>query len=146
MEKALELAHRAGQAGEVPVGAVIVQNDTVIADGWNCPVSSHDPTSHAEILALRRAGEIMRNYRLTDATLYVTLEPCAMCAGAIIHARIRRVVFGAPDPKTGAAGSVLNILDNAGLNHRPVLQGGVLADQCGELLQRFFRQRRKVHD
>lgn len=145
MEKALELARQAEQAGEVPVGAVIVQGGKLIAEGWNRPVCSHDPTAHAEIVALRQAGEYLRNYRLTDATLYVTLEPCAMCAGAIIHARIKRVVFGATDPKTGAAGSVMNIFNDAGLNHRPDLQGGVRADQCGELLQGFFRQRRKVH-
>lgn len=145
MSRALELAKLAEQAGEVPVGAVIVQDDKVIADGWNRPVSSHDPSGHAEILAMRQAGEKLQNYRLTDATLYVTLEPCAMCAGAIIHARIKRVLFGAPDPRTGAAGSVLNILDDGRLNHRPDVQGGVLADQCGKLLQVFFRRRRKAH-
>lgn len=145
MSKAMELAKQAEQAGEVPVGAVIVQDDRVIAEGWNRPVSSFDPTAHAEILAMRQAGEKLRNYRLTDTVLYVTLEPCAMCAGAIIHARIRRVVFGAPDPGTGAAGSVLNILNDDRLNHRPEVKGGILVDQCGELLQAFFRQRRKAH-
>ncbi|MCP1727310.1 tRNA(adenine34) deaminase [Natronospira proteinivora] len=142
MQHALSLANQAEAAGEVPVGSVIVKSGEVLGEGWNAPISLHDPTAHAEIAALRAAAARAQNYRLTDATLYVTLEPCGMCAGAIIHARIGRVVFGAADPKTGAAGSVFDILGTDRLNHRVEVTGGVLAEECGERLRTFFRSRR----
>lgn len=142
MRRALELAARAEAEGEVPVGALVVVNGEIIGQGWNQPISSHDPTAHAEIVALRAAAAKLDNYRLTGATLYVTLEPCPMCAGAIVHARIARVVFGATDPLAGAAGSVFNILESAALNHRVQLEGGVLAEECGTLLRAFFQARR----
>ena len=142
MARALQLAKTAQAAGEAPVGALLVRDDEVVGQGWNQPISSHDPSAHAEILALRDAGRRLGNYRLVGATLYVTLEPCIMCAGAIVHARVRRVVFGAFDPKTGAAGSLFDLFRAPCLNHSPVCQGGVLADQCGELLRAFFRARR----
>ena len=142
MRQALSLARRAEAAGEVPVGAVVAVDGEVIGEGWNQPVGSHDPSAHAEILALREAGAHIGNYRLVDATLYVTLEPCAMCAGAMVHARIRRLVFGAFDPKTGAAGSVFDIVRSPQLNHQVEVTAGVLADECGGLLQSFFRSRR----
>jgi tRNA(adenine34) deaminase len=142
MQHALELATHAEAEGEVPVGAVIVRNDELIAEGWNQPVMSHDPTAHAEVMALRAAGEAERNYRLLDTTLYVTLEPCVMCAGAIIHARIGRVVFGATDPRVGAAGSAFSLLGSEQFNHRVQVDGGVLETECGDLLRRFFRARR----
>jgi len=142
MRRALELARHAEEAGEVPVGAVVVLNDEIIGEGWNQPIVSHDPTAHAEIMALRAASQHVKNYRLPGAVLYVTLEPCAMCAGAIVHARIARVVYGAADPKTGAAGSVFNLLDSPALNHRPQLASGVLAEECGQMLRRFFEARR----
>ncbi len=143
MSHALRLAHQAGARGEVPVGAVLVKGDRVIGEGGNGPIGAHDPTAHAEVVALRDAGGRLGNYRLVDTTLYVTLEPCAMCAGAIIHARVARVVFAAFDPKGGAAGSVFDILGTERLNHRPEVTGGVLADECGSLLSDFFRARRK---
>ena len=142
MQQALSLARRAEGAGEVPVGAVVAVDGEVIGEGWNQPVASHDPSAHAEILALRQAGARIGNYRLVDATLYVTLEPCAMCAGAMVHARIRRLVFGAFDPKTGAAGSIFDIVRAPQLNHQVEVTAGVLADECGGLLQSFFRSRR----
>jgi tRNA(adenine34) deaminase len=142
MHRALELAAHAERLGEVPVGAVVVQDGEILGEGWNQPIVSHDPTAHAEIMALRAAGAQRQNYRLPGATLYVTLEPCAMCAGAIVHARIERLIYGARDPKTGAAGSVLNILEHPALNHRVQVQGGVLAEECGAVLQRFFQARR----
>ena len=143
MRYALELAERAEQQQEVPVGALIVCGDTILGEGWNQSISLNDPTAHAEVLALRAAGEKISNYRLPkDSTLYVTLEPCAMCAGALIQARIGRVVFGAADPKAGAIGSVLNLLDHEELNHRAPVQGGVLENTCADLLRNFFRQRR----
>ncbi len=144
MRHALELAAEAEAQGEVPVGAVVVLDDTVIGEGWNQPIGRHDPTAHAEIIALRHAGEYLRNYRLPGATLYVTLEPCTMCAGAIIHARIARLVFGAHDPKGGAAGSVFELLPPDGrFNHRLECVGGVMADACAGRLQAFFKERRK---
>ncbi len=143
MQRALALARRAEEAGEVPVGAVIVRNGEIIGEGWNRPIGSHDPSAHAEMMALRAAAASLKNYRLPDTTLYVTLEPCAMCAGAMVHARIARVVYGAADPKTGAAGSVFNLLDSDRLNHRAEITGGVLQDACGELLRRFFQARRE---
>lgn len=142
MRQALSLARRAEAAGEVPVGAVVAVDGEVIGEGWNQPVASHDPSAHAEILALREAGARIGNYRLVDATVYVTLEPCAMCAGAMVHARIQRLVFGAFDPKTGAAGSVFDIVRAPQLNHQVEVTAGVLADECGGLLQSFFRSRR----
>jgi tRNA(adenine34) deaminase len=142
MRRALALAQHAEAAGEVPVGAVVVQGEEIIGEGWNQPIRAHDPSAHAEIVALRAAATQLRNYRLSDTTLYVTLEPCAMCAGAIVQARVARVVFGATDPKAGAGGSVFNLLAAEQLNHRAEVSGGVLAAECGELLRRFFQQRR----
>lgn len=142
MSEALTLAMSAGQAGEVPVGAVVVGGGQIIGRGYNAPISFHDPSAHAEIQALRAAALALRNYRLPGCTLYVTLEPCAMCAGAIQHARIARVVFGAADPKTGACGSVVNLFAEPLLNHHTRIEGGVLAQQCGEMLTNFFRERR----
>lgn len=143
MQQALAQAQAASEAGEVPVGAVVVHNGAVIATGRNAPVAAHDPTAHAEIVALRAAAAQRGNYRLADCTLYVTLEPCAMCAGAMLHARLKRVVFAAADAKTGAAGSVVNLFDQPLLNHQTALSGGVLAEPAGALLQGFFRQRRQ---
>lgn len=142
MRRALTLADRAEAAGEVPVGAVLVRDDELLAEGWNQPISAHDPTAHAEIVALRAAALKVGNYRLAQTTLYVTLEPCPMCAGALVHARIARVVYGAPDPRTGAAGSVFNLLESPLLNHRAQITGGVLAEDCGERLRGFFSARR----
>ena len=142
MQLALAQAAQAAAAGEVPVGAVVVRNGTVIAVGRNAPVSSHDPTAHAEIIALRAAALALGNYRLDDCELYVTLEPCAMCSGAILQARLKKVVFGAHEPKTGAAGSVFNLFDNIRLNHQTTLESGVLAEESTTLLQMFFQQRR----
>ncbi len=142
MRLALAQASLAQAAGEVPVGAVVVREGRVIASGHNAPVKGHDPTAHAEVMALRAAAQALGNYRLEGCTLYVTLEPCAMCTGAMLHARLARVVFGAPDAKTGAAGSVLNLFEHPQLNHHTQVQGGVLADDCATLLSDFFRQRR----
>jgi len=143
MRLALEQAALAAAAGEVPVGAVVVQGERVVGRGHNRPVAGHDPTAHAEIMALREAAAALGNYRLDGCELFVTLEPCAMCSGAMLHARLKRVVFGAADPKTGAAGSVLNLFEERRLNHRTQLAGGVLAAECGELLSRFFVSRRQ---
>ena len=142
MLKAISLAREGGAQGEVPVGAVVVLNGEVVGEGYNAPISSHDPTAHAEVRAMREAATRLRNYRLGGASLYVTLEPCAMCAGAMLHARISRVVYGAPDPKTGACGSVIDLFAQPRLNHHAQVTGGVLADECGMLLQEFFRARR----
>lgn len=142
MRLALEQAGRARAAGEVPVGAVLVSGDRVIASGANRPIAASDPTAHAEIEALRAGGRTLGSYRLTDTTLYVTLEPCAMCAMAMVHARVRRVVFGAWDPRAGAAGSVTDIFALPGLNHRVDVFGGVLLQECGSLLKEFFAERR----
>lgn len=142
MRLALEQAGSARAAGEVPVGAVLVSGDRVIASGANRPIATNDPTAHAEIEALRAGGRTFGSYRLTDTTLYVTLEPCAMCAMAIVHARVRRVVFGAWDPRAGAAGSVMDIFALPGLNHRVDVFGGVLLAECGSLLKEFFAERR----
>jgi tRNA(adenine34) deaminase len=144
MRQAIDQAHNAWALGEVPVGAVIVRAGQVIATGFNQPIGNHDPTAHAEIQALREAAEIAGNYRLPDCELFVTLEPCAMCAGAIQHARIRRLVYGARDPKTGACGSVVNLFEELRLNHHASVAGGVLADECGALLSRFFAERREL--
>ncbi len=142
MRHAVGLARRAQAEGEVPVGAVVVLEERVIGEGWNRPVSASDPSAHAEIQAMRAAATERRNYRLVGATLYVTLEPCAMCVGAMFHARVRRVVFGAADPKTGAAGSTVNLFEEKRLNHHALVHGGVLAAECGSLLSAFFASRR----
>ncbi len=143
MRHALGLAERAAAEGEVPVGAVLVREGEVIGEGWNCPIGTHDPSAHAEICALRDAGERMGNYRLPGTTLYVTLEPCPMCASALVHARVARVVYGAADPKGGACGSVFDLLpSDARFNHATEVTGGVLGEECGERLRAFFRERR----
>lgn len=142
MQHALKLAEYAEHNGEVPVGAVIVQNDMVIAEGWNQPISTHDATAHAEIVALRKAGYTLSNYRLPDTTLYVTLEPCVMCIGALIHARVCRVVYAATEPKTGAVESAFQLCANDLHNHEIEILGGVLADESSEMLKRFFKKRR----
>ncbi len=143
MDEALALARRAGEAGEVPVGAVLVGDGERLGEGYNRCIMDSDPSGHAEMVALRQAGQDRQNYRLPGTTLYVTLEPCCMCAGAIIHARVRRVVYGAPDPKTGAAGSVFDLLASPLHNHRIEVRGDVLAGACGHLLREFFRTRRE---
>lgn len=144
MEIALEEARRAGASGEVPVGAVLVRDREILGRGCNNPVGAHDPTAHAEIMALREAAATVGNYRLPDTTLYVTLEPCPMCIGAIVHARVARLVFGATDPKTGAAGSVFNLAAAPAHNHRVRVEGGVLGDTCGDELRAFFHARRRT--
>lgn len=143
MRHALGLARLAWEQGEVPVGAVLLQGDRVIGEGWNRPIGQQDPTAHAEIMALRQGGKVLENYRLLDTTLYVTLEPCVMCAGAMIHSRITRLVFGARDEKTGAAGSLINVLGHPGMNHQIEMVNGVLADECAGMLSDFFRMRRE---
>ncbi len=143
MRLALALAQCAAEAGEVPVGALLVRDDAIIGSGWNRPIGTHDASAHAEIQALRDAGQQVGNYRLPDTRLYVTLEPCVMCAGAIIHARVEQVIYGAADPKAGACGSVFDLLPSDDrFNHRTACQGGILADECAETLRAFFRARR----
>ena len=142
MREALELARRAAEAGEVPVGAVVVREGRIIGRGYNRPISSRDPTAHAEIVALREAAAAEANYRLPGAEIYVTLEPCAMCVGALVHARLARIVYGAQDPKTGACGSIVDLPAIAHWNHHGVFTGGVLAADCGAMLKRFFAERR----
>jgi tRNA(adenine34) deaminase len=142
MRRALELAAHAEAQGEVPVGALVVLDNTVIGEGWNQPILAQDPTAHAEIVALRAASLKLGNYRVNGATLYVTLEPCPMCAGAIVHARVARVVYGASDPLAGSGGTVFNLLNSAALNHRAVVQGGVLMEECSQRLKAFFQVRR----
>ena len=142
MRHAIELAERAQAAGEVPVGALVVRAEEILGEGWNQPLGRHDPTAHAEIVALRAAAQRAANYRLPGTTLYATLEPCAMCAGAIVQARVERVVFGAHDPRAGAVGSVMNLLEHSTLNHRAVVVAGVEAAACAQLLVDFFRARR----
>ncbi len=142
MRRALALARRAADAGEVPVGAVVVQNGRIVGEGGNCMIAAADPSAHAEIEALRSACKALGNYRLPEAELYVTLEPCAMCAGALVLARVARVVYSAADPKSGAAGSVLNVLQNSCLNHQCRVDSGLLADESAELLRKFFQNRR----
>jgi tRNA(adenine34) deaminase len=146
MREALTLAQQAETLGEVPVGAVVVKDGTIIGRGYNQPVSTHDPTAHAEIVAMRNAAAGIGNYRLVGCELYVTLEPCVMCAGAIMHARLGRVVYGAADPKTGACGGVVDLFAETKLNHHATLVPGVLADECGAKLSAFFSQRRQSHD
>ncbi len=142
MRHALELAGKAEELGEVPVGAVVVKENQIIGEGWNSPIDVDDPSAHAEIQALRRAAKAQENYRLPGAVLYVTLEPCVMCSGAIFQARLARVVFGAFDPKSGAAGSVLNLFDIPKLNHHTQITGGIMEKECSELLVNFFNKRR----
>jgi tRNA(adenine34) deaminase len=142
MKMALMQAHQARDAGEVPVGAVLVANQQVIASGHNQPIGNHDPSAHAEIVTLKAAGAALNNYRLPETTLYVTLEPCMMCCGAIIHARVSRLVYGASDAKTGCVHSVMKLFDNAQLNHHTMVEGGVLADECAQVLKDFFKERR----
>lgn len=143
MEKALELARKAEQAGEVPVGAVLVKDDQLIAEGWNQPITSHDATSHAEIMALRAAGKKLNNYRLIDTLMYVTLEPCAMCVGAMIHARVSKVIYAASEPRTGALGGAFNLLDANQHNHIFAVESGLMAAESKAMLQHFFKSRRK---
>jgi tRNA(adenine34) deaminase len=142
MEQALEQAQLAAIAGEVPVGAVIVRNGAVLSKAFNKPITNHDPSAHAEMLALRQAALSEENYRLPGTTLYVTLEPCTMCAGAMLHARVDRIVYGAADPKTGAAGSVLDVFSSKQINHQTVIEGGMMSEECGQLLRDFFKERR----
>ena len=143
MARALSLAQRAAELGEVPVGALLVQDQNCLAEGWNQPINSHDPTAHAEIIALRAGARQISNYRLPGSTLYVTLEPCAMCAGALIQARVKRIVYGAGDSRNGACGTVFNVVQNATLNHQIEVTSGVLEGHCGQLLKDFFRARRR---
>ncbi len=143
MQRAIELAAIAEEKGEVPVGAVLVKDDEILAEGYNQPIQNHDPSAHAEIMALRDAGQKLNNYRLIDTTLYVTLEPCAMCAMALVHARMARVVFATHDPRTGAAGSVLNILQDNSFNHQCKLESGLLQTEASEQLKQFFKRKRK---
>jgi len=143
MRHAISLAKQGQSNNEVPVGAVVVKDNQILGEGWNQPIGQHDPTAHAEIVALRAAAIYQSNYRLLDTTLYVTLEPCIMCAGAIMHARISRVVFGASDPKAGAAGGIIDIFSNTQLNHHTQVQGGILSQECGNLLSQFFKSRRE---
>ncbi|MGP1956639.1 MAG: tRNA adenosine(34) deaminase TadA [Arsenophonus sp. NC-PE1-MAG3] len=138
MRKASLLAQNAQEKGEIPVGALLVYKGKLIAEGWNHPILAHDPCAHAEILALRAAGQYLQNYRLLNTTLYVTLEPCIMCAGAMIHARISRLVYGASDQKTGAAGSVIDVFNHPDMNHRILVLGGILTDECSAILSSFF--------
>ncbi len=144
MRHAMMLAQRAYEEGEVPVGAALVRDGKILGEGWNRSITEHDPTAHAEIMALRSGGSAANNYRLPGSVLYVTLEPCVMCTGAILHARVERLVFGAFDPKTGAAGSVFELLQDERHYHRCAVQGGVLAEECAGQLQSFFRERRAV--
>ncbi|BCB27508.1 tRNA-specific adenosine deaminase [Sulfurimicrobium lacus] len=144
MAAALELAQRGGALGEVPVGAVVVYQEQIIGRGFNAPISSHDPTAHAEIQAMRDAAQRIGNYRLVNCDLYVTLEPCTMCAGAIMHARIKHLFYGARDPKTGACGSIVDLFEEQRLNHHASVTGGVLAAQCGTMLSDFFAERRRL--
>lgn len=143
MQQAIELANKAAAEDEVPVGALIVKDNQLVATGWNQPIQHNDPSAHAELQAIRNAGKALNNYRLIDTTLYVTLEPCSMCVGAIIHARIKRLVFGAYDIKTGAAGSAINLIQQQLHNHKVEVIGGILEPECKQLLQDFFKRKRK---
>ena len=142
MEEALRCAQRALEAGEVPIGAVVVCQNEIVGRGWNFNLTNSDPTAHAEMMALREAGKNVGNHRLSDCELFATIEPCAMCAGALVHARIKRLIYGADDPKAGAVHSVMQVLNHPKLNHQTEVRGGVLASRCADLLQEFFRQRR----
>lgn len=143
MRRALELAQQAESQGEVPVGAVVVHNDQIVGEGFNQVISLNDPSAHAEAQAIRAAGQLLNNYRLVNTTLYVSLEPCAMCAGLITHARVKTLVFGASDPRTGATGTAIEVLNHASMNHKVEVVGGVLSTDCAAILQEFFRKRRK---
>ncbi|WP_440053949.1 tRNA adenosine(34) deaminase TadA [Pseudoalteromonas sp. T1lg65] len=143
MEQALQYADKAELQNEIPVGAVVVKDQQIVGIGWNRSISEHDPSAHAEMVAIREAGKTLNNYRLVDCTLYVTLEPCPMCAGLLVHSRVKRVVFGASDEKTGAAGSIMNLLQDPKLNHQVEVTSGVLAERCGNKLSAFFKRRRK---
>lgn len=143
MQRCIELANQAEAEGEVPVGAVVVYQGDIIAEGYNHPISSHDPSAHAEMIALRKAAKILENYRLADVTLYVTLEPCPMCAGAMVHARVNTLVYGTDDPRTGSAGSAFNLLDGQKLNHRVECISGVLQEECSQQLRSFFHNKRQ---
>jgi tRNA(adenine34) deaminase len=145
MQLALDLAKQAALLGEVPVGAIVVKDNVVIGRGGNAPIGLNDPTAHAEIMAMREAATYLGNYRLVDCALYVTLEPCAMCSGAMQHGRIAKLIYGASDPKTGACGSVINLMGEPKLNHHTEVIGGILAEECGAVLSAFFRQRRLVN-
>lgn len=142
MQQAIELARKAASEDEVPVGAVLVKDNQLISEGWNQPIQNNDPSAHAEMMAIRQAGQSLENYRLIDTTLYVTLEPCSMCVGVMIHARVKRLVFGAFDSKTGAAGTAINLINDAAHNHKIEVLGGLLETECKQLLQDFFRQKR----
>lgn len=142
IDYAQQVAAKAEDIGEVPVGALVVLDNQLIAEGWNQSITQNDPTAHAEIMALKKAGEVLNNYRLIDTTLYVSLEPCPMCAGAMVHARVKRVVFGAYDQKTGAAGSVFNLVDASQLNHQLLITGGIHQEACSQQISRFFQNRR----
>jgi tRNA(adenine34) deaminase len=142
MARAMELARMAEAAGEVPVGAVVVRDGAIVGEGWNRPISTRDPSAHAEMIAMRSAATSLDNYRLLDTTLYVTLEPCSMCAGAMVHARVKRLVYAATDPRAGAAGSIFNIVQHAALNHRIETNAGLMAQDCATLLRQFFASRR----
>ena len=142
MQQALSQAKLAAAAGEVPVGAILVRDGQIISTGFNQPITNSDPSAHAEMMALRAAAQSESNYRLPGTTLYVTLEPCTMCAGAMLHARVERVVFGAADPKTGAAGSVLNVFSEKQINHQTQVEGGIMGEECGQVLRDFFKERR----
>jgi tRNA(adenine34) deaminase len=144
MQQALSQAQNAWMLGEVPVGALVVRDGEIIAAGFNQPIGNHDPTAHAEIMALRAAAAILGNYRLPGCELFVTLEPCVMCAGAMMHARLARVIYGASDPKTGACGSIVNLFEESRLNHHTEVIGGVLTEQCSQLLKDFFAERRRT--
>jgi tRNA(adenine34) deaminase len=143
MAYALSIAHKAELENEIPVGAVLIKDDQIVAEGWNLSILNHDACAHAEIMAIRNAGKVMENYRLIDCTLYVTLEPCPMCAGALVHARIKRLVYGARDYKTGAAGSVFDLVRNKKLNHQIEVTSGIYAEQCATKVSDFFKRRRK---
>jgi len=143
MHEALKLADKAESEGEIPVGAILVKDNQIIATGWNRSICTHDPSAHAEMLAIREAGKKLENYRMLGCTLYVTLEPCSMCAGLLVHSRIERLVFGAHDLKTGSAGSIMNLVEHPDLNHQLIVTSGVLAQECGEKLSNFFKHRRK---
>lgn len=145
MRYAQQLAARAEADGEIPVGAVLVKDNCIIGEGWNQSIQCHDPSAHAEMIAVRMAGQQVQNYRLVDTTLYVTLEPCPMCAGLLVHSRIKRLVYGAADAKTGSAGSLLNIVQHPGLNHQLEVTSGVLAESCAQQLSAFFKRRRAEH-
>lgn len=142
MEQALLLADKAAEQGEIPVGAILIKDNKVVGEGWNQSIGLNDPSAHAEMLAIRQGAKLLNNYRLPDTTLYVTLEPCSMCAGLLVHSRIERLVFGAADAKTGAAGSIMDLLNDERLNHQVEVSGGLLAKQCGDKISQFFQMRR----